>query len=221
MKIWRVGHRRGLAYITLYIIIIVFTRYANDHLSVTVLVGLVIFAAVVLRTWLILKFSTMYRLSPDTWLAGFSSLTLLLGGVWGAFCAYAVLNYGLEWTAMLTLLSTAGLSAGAITTLANRRSLIIGFLSLMLLPPTAASAFLQTTETYAITLMFLTYIVFMFGTARHINKEYWDALRNTVLLDQRARELEASNQELEQLLHRARSAYPIAVDYRFQPDTFR
>jgi len=64
---------------------------------------------------------------------------------------------------MLTLLSTAGLSAGAITTLSIRRSLIMVFLSLMLLPPTAAAAFLQTTETYAITLMFLTYVVFMFG----------------------------------------------------------
>jgi signal transduction histidine kinase len=198
----------GLVYLVLYGIIILSTPYAQDYPVSAVVVSTVILLFAVIRSWLIFRFDKYYSVAPDRWLAWFSLFTLLLAATWGLFCAHAVLQYGLGWTAMLVLLSTAGISAGAITTLSIHRNLIMAFLALLLLPPTATAAFLHSREAYALTMMFLTYSGFMFSVAKGLNKEYWRALHNALLLDSRARELEASNQELESY------SYSIAHDLR-------
>lgn len=198
----------GLVYLLLYGVVVVSTPYAREHTTFATAVGAVLFLAAALRALLIFRFERLYSPDPDRWLMWFSLFTLLTAGTWGLFCAHTVFYYGLEWTAMLALLSTAGISAGAITTLSIRRRLIMAFLALLLLPPTAAAAFLHTTESFAITFMFLTYFAFMFSVAKSINREYWKALNNTLLLDSRARELEVSNQELESY------SYSIAHDLR-------
>jgi cytochrome c553 len=69
----------GLVYLTLYIIFIVFTPYANDHLTIAVLAGMMIFVAAALRTWLLVQFNTIYKHNPDTWLAGFISVFFIAG----------------------------------------------------------------------------------------------------------------------------------------------
>jgi light-regulated signal transduction histidine kinase (bacteriophytochrome) len=54
-----------------------------------------------------------------------------------------------------------------------------------------------TDESLIAALLFTTYFVFLLSAAKKLNKEYWEALDNTLLLKQRARELELKNKELE------------------------
>lgn len=198
----------GMIYVVLYAIILLFTSYASDHTLLAILIGSLILFGAALRSWLAFDFERLYPALANRWSAGFGLSTYLLAGTWGLFCAHSVLHYGLAWTAMLTVLSTAGICSGAITVLTIRKHLITGFLALILFPPIIATALLGTSESFAITLMFLTYSIFMFSIARNVNRDYWTAATNAQLLDLRARQLEASNQELESY------SYSIAHDMR-------
>ena len=195
-------------YLVLFIIIISFSPYQQDHFTETVVVSLILVGGIALRSFMIWKFDSLYKKNALIWRAGLFVGILMMAGAWGVFCMLAVTYYNLEWTAMLVLLCTAGLTAAAVATLTIYAYLINMYLLLMLVPSILSLAILGTRESYALMMMFIMFISFLIVVAKRLNGEYWSALKNTIEIDRRAKELEVSNKELEAY------SYSIAHDLR-------
>ncbi|MGD8566886.1 MAG: ATP-binding protein [Gammaproteobacteria bacterium] len=99
--------------------------------------------------------------------------------------------YGWNWTTMVTCLSAAAFSAGAVTALSIDLVAVTAYLLVMFTPSLTATVYAGSHESLAVTFLFGTYLIFLLHIAKQLNRQYWEALRNNHLLDERARELES------------------------------
>ncbi|MCA9794438.1 MAG: hypothetical protein KC910_21670, partial [Candidatus Eremiobacteraeota bacterium] len=131
---------------------------------------------------------------------GSRALHFSIWGVAAAWCAYATaasVLYGADWTAQLTFLVTAGLTAGGVATLSSRFDVFTGYAIIMNVPPILALLSWFTKESLS-GLVLVVFVAFTIASSRVQNRNYREKYHQGQALRQAKLELEQRNQRLQE-----------------------
>ena len=184
-------------YLIIFAIVVGFTPFYSDYKSFITVIGVLLIIGTILRGTSAWSFANVFPKYPSLWMAVNGFGLLIQAFSWGVLSIMSIEYYGWQWTAMVICLSSAAFSAGAVITTSTSFPLIVMYLVCMFGPTMTVNILNGTEESLIAGFLFTTYFVFLVFAAKRLNNEYWEALNNNQLLKQRARELEAKNQELE------------------------
>ncbi|MBU2631491.1 MAG: hypothetical protein KKE61_23015, partial [Proteobacteria bacterium] len=112
----------------------------------------------------------------------------LTGLIWGIGFAAFMIQAGEVNAKLLMVICTAGLSAGGVVAFIPDLRLSIAF-SFFMLAPAMVSMIAHHTNMPLVFALFLFFIYLCFMATRG-NREYWDALENEYLLEEKSKDLE-------------------------------
>ncbi len=148
-----------------------------------------------LRNAHIRHFKADYPENPRRWRLMFDILILIPAAIWGGVAMAVQLHYGLGIPFLMTILPTLGIATAAMSSLAAARSLYRLYLAVILGPLMIILA-IHGNEDLGVALLAFIYSVFQFMLGSHFHRSYWEGLRNSYLLRQRADDLEQAHNEL-------------------------
>ncbi|HEV2106046.1 MAG TPA: ATP-binding protein, partial [Candidatus Eisenbacteria bacterium] len=152
------------------------------------LVALVVGIGLARVAW-VRAFDPALRAGSDRWWRGNAALTLAAAAAWAALAAWTVLRFGLH-DALLVLLATAGLGAGAVDALCASRGLQRAFQVTLLVPVLAALAATRTTEGLAAAVMAALFVWFVLVEGGYHHRHFWTSFARVRALEDHARELD-------------------------------
>ena len=191
-----------LAYLVLLAIFLVSTPGARAHplASIGALAWMIVLGA--MRLTIARRFSAAYASNAARWRWQFRTATLIAGASWGIGCAGWTHVLGLGADSLIMLVSTAGVTAGAMSSLGPSVRLARAYLVCMLVPTivTLAASSASSNITIGFALILILYLVFLTVEAGHVHGAFVEAIERTFLLEHRARELDDRTHRMRLLL---------------------
>lgn len=145
------------------------------------------------RIILIRKFEVIYSHNPMIWTSLIYFNVLISGLAWGILYAISISNTAFASISFLIVISLAGNAGGGSIAFSPDQKLSIALIFILLMPTIVTLVFFSTEFDLALCLLFITYIIGLLAVSHSTNREYWNALKGSVLIMNYAAELERLN----------------------------
>lgn len=180
------------SYFVLWLIIYL-TRTHEINRVLMEFLGFLLAAVAIGRLYLALRFDELYAAGQRRWRFLFDLGTVMSALAWGGVCALALYFNSLGSTSVMVMLSTAGIAAGGIVSLAPAARLGGVFLLALLLPVIPFAFAAGSTSDKAAGLLITAFLFFMLALWRRLHVEYWRALAGRAELLRAKEAAEAAN----------------------------
>lgn len=182
----------SIGHVTLFLVVLIFTPYWNDHPWLVSILGTLLISANILRFFLAKWQIKAYPTQRISWLIRFDILLIVSATVWGILCEEALRYYSFSsTTSAVLLLVISGITAGAATSLNTDRLRAHLFISLTLGIP---FVFLVSKFDIAMgfTIIFAIYYTFLSQQIRDQSTIYWNLLKSREMINGQKQVIEAS-----------------------------
>ena len=142
----------------------------------------------VFRLVIIARRPALYARSPRRWIWCFRVGSVLQASVWGA-CTAVALALGLDANSIVVLIPTAGIAAGAVTTLNADLPLLRAYLVCILVPPLVAVLSLEVRQGWGVALAIAMFFGFLQLHGKMLYRDFIASLTANDELSARAEDL--------------------------------
>ena len=193
--------RRSLMGAMMYFVICVIISWTTDFDALHPGISKSVIAAFLLlglfRIQHAVRFERIYDRNPARWIQVFRITTLATGALWGFLTCIAVGGYAFTELTVMVVVATAGISAGAVSSLSMDRRLLMLFLGLVLAPLALSAFALGHLQNQLIGALIAFYCAFLVLEGMRHHRHYWSAMLNSAMLETHARELEEARMAAE------------------------